>query len=270
MESTEHGSDAAQRSRDVDLRGVLLTGFWLAVGTIASAAFIGGLLWFLGRSPNQADKRLSSLVAANLQRTPPAPRLEANPVEPRVGCRPRGLGSPAMWVDEREWCAFRSIGRWTLMAERGLPPSSRWRPAPAAPEETRGAPAVVLGLLPRRLPERRTARPPMLKDVGIDQHLGQPQPLDAIFRTRPATPPGPVLRRPPGDPRARLLQLSDALHPGLQRPHVVPARAVLRRGQGVRGGRGQLRPERPAGRRSREEKTLCRQYGRPAPRRGIS
>jgi hypothetical protein len=142
MESTEHGRDAVQRSRDIDLRGVLLTGFWLAVGTIASAAFIGGLLWFLGRSVNRADKRLSSLVVANLQRTPPEPRLEANPVEPRVRMQAdedwvlRSYG----WVDEKAGMVRIPIDRaMDLMAERGLPPSKPMAAAPALPPPPGGS-----------------------------------------------------------------------------------------------------------------------------------
>jgi protein SCO1/2 len=46
----------------------------------------------------------------------------------------------------------------------------------------RRAPAVVLGLFLAAFLSGETARPPMLKDVGIDQHLGQPLPLDAIFQ----------------------------------------------------------------------------------------
>ena len=142
MESTEHGRDAVQRSRDVDLRGVLLTGFWLAVGTIASAAFVGGLLWFLGRSPNRADKALSSLVVSNLKRTPPAPRLEANPVEPRVRMRAEEdwVLQSYGWVDERAGMARIPIDRaMDLMAERGLPASKPMAAAPALPPPTGGA-----------------------------------------------------------------------------------------------------------------------------------
>ena len=142
MESTEHGRDAVQRSRDVDLRGVLLTGFWLAVGTIASAAFVGGLLWFLGRSPNRADKSLSSLVVSNLKRTPPAPRLEANPVEPRVRMRAEEdwVLQSYGWVDERAGMARIPIDRaMDLMAERGLPASKPMAAAPALPPPTGGA-----------------------------------------------------------------------------------------------------------------------------------
>ena len=136
MESTEQGGDAVQRSRDVDTRGVLLTGFWLAVGTIASAAFIGGLLWFLGRSPNRADKKLPPLVAANLQRTPPEPRLEANPLVPRERVRAEEdwILQNYGWVDEKAGMVRIPIDRaMDLLAERGLPPSKPMAAAPALP-----------------------------------------------------------------------------------------------------------------------------------------
>ncbi|HEY6928743.1 MAG TPA: hypothetical protein VJA66_03615 [Thermoanaerobaculia bacterium] len=143
MANTERApDDAVQRSRDVDLRGVMLTGFWLAVGTIASAVFIGALLWFLGRSPNRADKTLSPLVAANLQRTPPEPRLEANPVAPRMEMRAEEdwvLGSYG-WVDEKAGMARIPIDRaMDLLAERGLPPAKPMAAAPTLPPSPGGA-----------------------------------------------------------------------------------------------------------------------------------
>jgi hypothetical protein len=143
MANTEQSrDDAVQRSRDVDLRGVLLTGFWLAVGTIASGAFIGGLLWFLARSPNRADKTLSPLVVSNLQRTPPEPRLEAKPVVPRMQMRAEEdwvLGSYG-WVDEKAGMARIPIDRaMDLLAERGLPPAKPMAAAPALPPIPGGA-----------------------------------------------------------------------------------------------------------------------------------
>ena len=143
MESTEPArDDAVRRSRDVDTRGVVLTGFWLAVGTIVSAAFVGGLLWFAGRSVNRADKTLSPLVAANLQRTPPEPRLEANPLVPQVRMREeedwilRNYG----WVDQKAGMARIPIDRaMDLLAERGLPPAKPMAAAPALPPTPGGA-----------------------------------------------------------------------------------------------------------------------------------
>jgi hypothetical protein len=144
MESTENDrDDAARRSRDVDLRGVVLTGFWLAVGTIASAAFIGGLLWFLGRSPNRADKPLSPQVASNLQRTPPEPRLEANPLVPRMRVRAEEdwVLQSYGWVDEKAGVVRIPIDRaMDLLAERGLPPAKPMAAAPTLPPHPGGTP----------------------------------------------------------------------------------------------------------------------------------
>ena len=46
----------------------------------------------------------------------------------------------------------------------------------------RRASSIVFGLLVAAFVSAETARPPMLKDVAIDQRLGQSLPLDAIFQ----------------------------------------------------------------------------------------
>jgi hypothetical protein len=144
MESTEQASDdAVQRSRDVDIRGVLLTGLWLAVGTIASGAFIGGLLWFFGRQPNRADRPLSPMVVTNLQRTPPEPRLEANPLVPRLRMQAEEdwVLQNYGWVDEKAGMVRIPIDRaMDLLAERGLPPAKPMAAAAAVPPAPGGTP----------------------------------------------------------------------------------------------------------------------------------
>ena len=60
-------------------------------------------------------------------------------------------------------------------------------------------------------------RPDLLKQVGIDQKLNQPVPLDLTFRdeTRPDGATRPIFRAEAGDPDAGVLQLPDAVHASL-------------------------------------------------------
>ena len=141
MGNTEPGSDAVGRNRDVRTRGVLLFGLWLAVGSLAVALFIGGLFHVLKRAQGRQDKSLSPMVAANLQRTPPEPRLEPAPRAPRLKLRAEEdaiLGSYA-WVDKQAGTVRVPIDRaMDLLAERGLPPAKPMAAAPAAPSPPGG------------------------------------------------------------------------------------------------------------------------------------
>ena len=112
-----------------------------------------------------------------------------------------------------------------------------------------------------------SARPVMLRDVGIDQRLGAAASLRRDLRGRggQAGPARPVLRQAAGPAGARLLQLPDALHAGLQRAGVLAARSPLRCGQGLRRRGRQLRSARPASRRGGQEEGL--RGGVPPPRR---
>jgi hypothetical protein len=141
MPSTED-TGAVVRNRDVATRGVLLSGFWLAVGMIAVALFVWGFFRVLERAQRREDKALSPLVAANLQRTPPEPRLEPVPRAPRVQMRAEEdaiLGSYA-WVDKSAGTVRVPIDRaMDLIAQRGLPPSKPTTAAPPAPAAPSGA-----------------------------------------------------------------------------------------------------------------------------------
>ena len=105
---------------------------------------------------------------------------------------------------------------------------------------------------PWRVPVSLLAQPPdnvrptILREIGFDQKLGDTVPLDIPFRdeTGKAVRLARLLRvRPAGGAEPRLLRLPDALHRDPLRHGERPQGAALRRGQGVRGGHHQLRPQ---------------------------
>ena len=75
MQSPESTDDALSRNRDVNIRGVLVFGFSLALGTIFVSLAMWGLFRLLAREERVAEKPLPPAVAASLRRTPPEPRL---------------------------------------------------------------------------------------------------------------------------------------------------------------------------------------------------
>jgi len=80
MHDTRDPDPAVARSRDVNVRGVLLFGFWLLVGSIAAVVAMFGLFRMLEKGQERSDKLLPPQVAVSLQRTPPEPRLKPDPL----------------------------------------------------------------------------------------------------------------------------------------------------------------------------------------------
>ncbi len=145
MQTTERSSagadDAVARHRDVNIRGVVLFAFWLAVGLIASAVAMLALLRTLEKKSRAEDRKLSPMIAASLARTPPDPRLEPYPLAPRLKLRAEEeeILTTYGWVDKDRGLARVPIDRaMELLVQRGLPPA---KPMPAtAPAPMPGAP----------------------------------------------------------------------------------------------------------------------------------
>jgi hypothetical protein len=144
MRNTDR-SDAAPRSRDVSIRGVLLFAFWLAAGLIASGIAMLLLFRTLEKKSLAEDRRLSPMIAASLARTPPEPRLEAYPLAPRQVLRAQEdeVLTTYGWVDKDRGIARIPIDRaMELLVERGLPPAKPMEahapaPAPVSGERSR-------------------------------------------------------------------------------------------------------------------------------------
>jgi hypothetical protein len=74
------------------------------------------------------------MVAANLRRTPSGPRLEPNPLAPRLAARARedALLGGYGWVDANAGVARIPIDRaMEILVEKGLPPSKPMVPVTA-------------------------------------------------------------------------------------------------------------------------------------------
>jgi len=141
MANTDPREDAVSRNQDVNVHGVFMSGVFLAVGLIVAALFSWGLYRVLVKT-GPPEKKLSPMVAANLQRTPPEPRLEPNPLEPREKMRAEeelALHSYG-WVDKQTGAVRIPIDRaMDLIAERGLPPAKAMPATAPLPSATGGA-----------------------------------------------------------------------------------------------------------------------------------
>jgi len=135
MHDTRDPDPAVARSRDVNVRGVLLFGFWLLVGSIAAVVAMFGLFRMLEKGQERSDKLLPPQVAVSLQRTPPEPRLEPDPLALR---RELHAAEDAQlksygWVDRPSGVVRIPIARaMELLLERGVP-GGKPMPAGTAP-----------------------------------------------------------------------------------------------------------------------------------------
>ena len=126
---------------DVNIRGVLLFAFWLAVGLIASGVAMLVLFRAWEKRDRAKDRPLSPVVAASLARTPPEPRLEPYPLAPRARLRAEedAVLTSYGWVDKEHGVARLPIDQaMELLVKRGLPPSKPMpatAPAPMVPPE---------------------------------------------------------------------------------------------------------------------------------------
>ena len=138
MRNPEETDPSAARSREVDTRGVLLSGFWLAAGLIASLVAMWGLFRVLEKRQERVDKPLPSQVVVNLKRIPPEPRLEPDPLALRRELRAEedALLKSYGWVDRTAGSVHIPIDRaMEIVLERGVPggkPMAAGAPAPAA------------------------------------------------------------------------------------------------------------------------------------------
>ena len=137
MNNPNSTDPAAARSREVDIRRVLLFGFWLAAGTIAALVAMLGLFRLLERYQERVDKPLPPQVVVNLKRIPPEPRLEPDPLALRreVRAQEDALLKSYGWVDRTAGSVHIPIDRaMEIVLERGVPggkPMAAGAPAPA-------------------------------------------------------------------------------------------------------------------------------------------
>jgi hypothetical protein len=125
-----------RETSDVSIRGIVRFGIGLGVATVLIVVGMWVLFRILQRREARVDAPVPPMVAASLRRTPPEPRLEPNPLEPRrrMQAREDAVLSTYGWVDRDTGVARIPIGRaMELLVEKGLPPSK-----PVMPTATPG------------------------------------------------------------------------------------------------------------------------------------
>ncbi len=204
---------AGHETSDVSIRGIVRFGIGLGVGTILAAVGMWMLFRVLERRERRVDVPVPPMVAAGLRRTPPEPRLEANPLEPRhrMQAREEAALTTYGWVDRGTGVARIPIGRaMELLVERGLPPSKpvvpaagdacdARRPENGKRETSNDESADFRRPAPRDVPSARSRRR-RLGDAASDpaqrRHRATPRPA------APARPAVPGRGGPHGPPRA--------------------------------------------------------------------
>jgi hypothetical protein len=118
---------SGHEASDVSIRGIVGFGAGLGVATVLILAALFGLFRVLQvREARRVDVRVPPMVAASLRRTPPEPRLESNPLAPRLRMRAQedAVLTSYGWIDRAGGVARIPIERAEeLLVQRGLPPA---------------------------------------------------------------------------------------------------------------------------------------------------
>ena len=126
-------------TRDISIRAILGFGVALAVLTGVALAAMWGVFRVFENRADERDQPASPMVAVNLRRTPSGPRLESNPLVPRLAARARedAIHGSYGWVDRSAGLARIPIDRaMELLVQKGLPASKPIAPvATAAPPQ---------------------------------------------------------------------------------------------------------------------------------------
>jgi hypothetical protein len=127
MDPTKSSSDAGHETSDVSIRGIV--GFGVGLG-VATVLILAAMFWLFRvlqvREARRVDVRVPPMVAASLRRTPPEPRLEPNPLAPRLRMRAQedAVLTSYGWVDRAGGVARIPIERAEeLLVQHGLPPA---------------------------------------------------------------------------------------------------------------------------------------------------
>ena len=144
MRPTDPKETVGPEPRDVPARGVLWFGFSLIAAAVLIHVAVWGFFELLEAREGRRDEPLSPLVAANLRRTPPGPRLEALPLDPRrrLDVEEAERLSSYGWIDRAGGTARIPIDRAIeILLERGLPRTGT-QVLPPLPAPTPGGPTA--------------------------------------------------------------------------------------------------------------------------------
>lgn len=137
MEHTDlEKPEVEHERRDVSVKAIVQFLLWLSVSSVVISLAMWGLFRFFDARLRKEDPTISPLVAASRNRTPPAPRLEAEPLALKAQLRARENErlEGYSWADQPAGVARIPIARaMDLIAERGVPGGSDAGFAPPAP-----------------------------------------------------------------------------------------------------------------------------------------
>jgi len=117
-------SELGHETQDVSIGPIVKFGVGLAIATALVSLAMWGLFRYFEAGQDRRQEPVAPMVAANLKRTPREPRLEPDPLAPRLAARARedALLTSWGWVDRNAGVARIPIDRaMELLAERGLP-----------------------------------------------------------------------------------------------------------------------------------------------------
>jgi hypothetical protein len=143
MDKPSSTDPAVARGREVDTRGALLSGVWLAAGLLVVLVAMLGLFRLLEKHQERVDRPLPPQVVVNLKRIPPEPRLEPDPLALRRELRAQedALLKSYGWVDRTAGSVHIPIDRaMEIVLERGVPGGKAMAAgaAPAPPQAPAG------------------------------------------------------------------------------------------------------------------------------------
>ena len=121
---------------DVSISAIVKFGVGLAIVAVIILVAMWGLLRSFETGAKKQDRPVPPMVAASLRRTPREPRLEPDPLAPRIAAQARedAILKSYGWADRGAGIARIPIDRaMELLVERGLP-----APKPMMPAATPG------------------------------------------------------------------------------------------------------------------------------------
>ena len=133
MAPTDPPLPVSHETSDVSIGGIVRFGIGLAAATILVHVAVFGYFRALESHDRKENKPVSPLVSASLRRTPPEPRLEPDPLAPRLRMRASedAVLTTYGWVDRNAGVTRIPIARaMELIAERGLPVTKPVTPVP--------------------------------------------------------------------------------------------------------------------------------------------
>ena len=144
--------EAGRETQDVSIPAIVKFGIGLAVGAVLVHVAMWGLFRVLETREERKDQPVSPMVAASLRRTPREPRLEPNPLAPRLALRARedAVLTSYGWVDRNAGIARIPIDRaMELLVANGLP-----APKPAIATTPHPSPLPARGKREKTAPNR--------------------------------------------------------------------------------------------------------------------